>query len=164
MNHYEADPTTGRHHSAPANDVSPPLGAPPRHRHPRATARRGRPSIHTGACPACSGFRNGVHLAILEGAVRTGRMAPRAMTLPGERLSRAVLEEAISDLKRGICLVCATSQQRQDCLDAYRWFNSTDTDWPLSFENVCYRLNCDAASVRDTIRRVKRAAVEAGCA
>lgn len=103
-------------------------------------------------------------MAILDGAVRTGRMAPRAMTLPGERLARAMLEEAISDFKRGICPSCASAQARHDYLDAYRWFRSTDTDWPLSFENVCYRLNCDAASVRDMIRKVKRAAIEAGYA
>jgi hypothetical protein len=84
------------------------------------------------------------------------------MALPGERLARAMLEEAISDFKRGICRACASPQARHDYRDAYRWFRSTDTDWPLSFENVCYRLNCDATSVRDAIRSVKRAAVEAG--
>ncbi len=155
MKHDRADPTTGRLHTPPSTKGAAPAGL----------SRRRRPRrVHQHQnCPRCSGFR-GLELAILDRAVRTGRMAPRAMTLPGERLARAMLEEAISDFKRGICPDCASPQARHDYLDAYRWFRSTDTDWPLSFENVCYRLNCDATSVRDTIRRVKRAAVEAGCA
>lgn len=83
-------------------------------------------------------------------------------TIGCEQLSSAVLTEAFVDLRRGICPDCAGPTERYRCLDAVRWFESTDKDWLLSFENVCRRLQIDPRALRETVRSVLRSLPRTG--
>jgi hypothetical protein len=116
----------------------------------RATVRKGR-----NDCPRCWRQQLRIILA-MPAAEPPDEESSSDSTIGCERLSSAVLTEAFVDLRRGICPDCAGPTERYRCLDAIRWFESTDKDWLLSFENVCRRLQIDPPALRETVRSILR--------
>jgi hypothetical protein len=71
------------------------------------------------------------------------------------RLMLAVLEDAVSCYHR--FALARDERGRHEFAEARAWIESTDRDWPFSYENVCDVLGIDPAYVRDGLnRRVRR--------
>ena len=68
------------------------------------------------------------------------------------RLAVAVLEEAASCLEESSPEFARRLTRRE----AERWFESEDSEWPFSFENVCLVLHLDAEAIRERIRLRRR--------
>jgi hypothetical protein len=73
-------------------------------------------------------------------------------SLPERALLRAVLQEAILDVK-GYATGMSHKDRRRAALQAYYWVLSRDLTWPFSFENVCVVLGFDPDCLRRWLLR-----------
>ena len=67
------------------------------------------------------------------------------------RLMLAVLEDAVHCYQR-----YALARDPRGCFEfdeAKRWIESSDREWPFSFENICDVLGLDCAYIREGLRR-----------
>lgn len=76
-----------------------------------------------------------------------------------QRLLFAILEEAIHSYQTYARAV--RPRERKVYHEAEEWFESLDTEWLFSFENVCALLNLNADYVRRAMRRWKAEHVDA---
>ncbi len=67
------------------------------------------------------------------------------------RLMLAVLEDAVTCYHR--FALARDERGRHEFAEARAWIESTDRDWPFSYENVCDVLGIDPAYIRDGLRR-----------
>lgn len=77
---------------------------------------------------------------------------PSSASLPERALLRAVLQEAILDV-RGYATGMAQKNRRRAAQQAYYWMLSRDVTWPFSFENICGLLGFDADCLRRWVLR-----------
>ena len=77
---------------------------------------------------------------------------PSAASLPERALLRAVLQEAILDV-RGHATGMSQKNRRRAAQQAYYWMLSRDVTWPFSFENICALLGFDADCLRRWVLR-----------
>jgi hypothetical protein len=75
-----------------------------------------------------------------------------AACLPERALLRAVLQEAILDV-RGHATGIAHKNRRRVAQQAYYWMLSRDVTWTFSFENICALLGFDADCLRRWVLR-----------
>jgi len=76
-----------------------------------------------------------------------------AASCPEKRLMLAVLEGAVDDFQRCVTAHDRAGQRRFH--EAEGWFESSDTDWPYSFQNICQALGLDAGYLRAGLRRLR---------
>jgi len=70
---------------------------------------------------------------------------------PEKRLMIAVLEDAVSDFQK--YATASSGRGRRLFADADTWLESTATDRPLDFENICQALDLDPSFIRGGLRR-----------
>ena len=70
-------------------------------------------------------------------------------TEPERALAAGVLRQAASDLRRFRESEDAVGREMYS--DARSWFNSSDTEWPYSFLNVCQSLGISPEDIRDEV-------------
>lgn len=68
---------------------------------------------------------------------------PAQPATPEKQLMMAVLLDAVI-----CCKDSRTTATRKSITEATSWFESTDTHWPFSFENICETLGIDAGCLR----------------
>lgn len=85
---------------------------------------------------------------------------PSSASLPERALLRAVLQEAILDV-RGYATGMRQNDRRRASQQAYYWMLSRDVTWPFSFENICVLLGFDADCLRRWLLRDAPAAAPA---
>ena len=68
---------------------------------------------------------------------------------PERALAAGVLRQAASDLRRFHESEDAIGREMYS--DARSWFNSSDTEWPYSFLNVCQSLGISPEDIRDEV-------------
>jgi hypothetical protein len=78
--------------------------------------------------------------------------APSSTSLPERALLRAVLQEAILDV-RGYATGMAGTDRQRAAQEAYCWIVSRNVTWPFSFENICAVLGFDADCLRQWLLR-----------
>src|SRR5262249_48066773 len=71
--------------------------------------------------------------------------------LPERRLMLAVLEAAVSDLKK--YATASGGRGKRLYADADGWFGSAATNRPLDFENICQALGLDPSFIRVGLQR-----------
>jgi hypothetical protein len=108
--------------------------------------------------PGYRGCENGmIKLEAL--IILPAQLATSPEWLPEQRLMAAVLEEAFRCV-HGKALIDGGAEtgevrRRRRLVPqqaAARWFESPDTSWPFSFENVCVALRLDAEALRQRLR------------
>lgn len=72
--------------------------------------------------------------------------AGRTSMTPARALCRAVLEQALHDLKRSRRLPPRYGEPTSGQIES--WFRARDVEWPFAFEQVCVHLGLDADAVR----------------
>jgi len=70
---------------------------------------------------------------------------------PELRLMAAVLEDAVR--RFCVCAGAAGTRRRREFEETADWFQSTDTSWPFSFENICQALGLAPAWIRRMLDR-----------
>jgi len=72
-----------------------------------------------------------------------------------KRLMLAVLEGAVSDFQK--YATASAGRGRRLFADAEAWLESSTSDQPLDFENICYALGFDPSFIREGLRRWRAA-------
>ncbi|MEW6301387.1 MAG: hypothetical protein AB1671_27255 [Thermodesulfobacteriota bacterium] len=72
---------------------------------------------------------------------------------PEKRLMLAVMEDAVATFQKSVA--GATRRQRRLLRETEEWFNSRDTRWAFSFENICTALEIEPDYLRNGLRRWK---------
>ena len=73
------------------------------------------------------------------------------------RLMLAVLEDAVHCYQR--YALARDPRGHFEFDEAKRWIESTDREWPFSFENICSCLRIDPDYIRGGLRKLKRDAL-----
>jgi hypothetical protein len=76
---------------------------------------------------------------------------------PEKRLMLAVLEDAVGSFQKYVN--ASNRRARRLFVEAEEWFESTDTEWPYAFENVCEGLGLEAQYLRNGLRRWRQAQI-----
>lgn len=82
------------------------------------------------------------------------QVCPERIDQPEIRLMLAVMEDAVATYQR-----CAGDPRRAhqtDLAEVEGWIDSTDRDWPYSFENVCAALDFEPEALRLGLRTWRR--------
>ena len=72
---------------------------------------------------------------------------------PEKRLMLAVMEDAVATFQKSVA--GATRRQRRLLKETEEWFNSHDTAWAFSFENICTALDIEPDYLRSGLRHWK---------
>ncbi|MCS6926593.1 MAG: hypothetical protein NZ578_11900 [Candidatus Binatia bacterium] len=81
------------------------------------------------------------------------RIKPEHSSQPEKRLMLAVMEDAIATFQKSVA--GETRRQRRLLKETEEWFNSRDTEWAFSFENICSALEIEPEYLRSGLRRWK---------
>lgn len=81
------------------------------------------------------------------------RIKPEHSSQPEKRLMLAVMEDAIATFQKSVA--GETRRQRRLLKETEEWFNSRDTEWAFSFENICSALEIEPEYLRGGLRRWK---------
>lgn len=81
------------------------------------------------------------------------RIKPEHSAQPEKRLMLAVMEDAIATFQKSVA--GETRRQRRLLKETEEWFNSRDTEWAFSFENICSALEIEPEYLRGGLRRWK---------
>lgn len=73
---------------------------------------------------------------------------------PEKRLMLAVLEDAIACMQK--YFLAQKTKEKRLFRDAQEWILVKDSDWPFSFENICFHLGIDPNYLRDGLMRSKK--------
>lgn len=81
------------------------------------------------------------------------RIKAERSSQPEKRLMLAVMEDAVATFQKSVA--GATRRQRRLLKETEEWFNSRDTGWAFSFENICTALDIEPDYLRTGLRRWK---------
>jgi hypothetical protein len=70
---------------------------------------------------------------------------------PEKRLLLAILEAAVNDFQK--YATASNGRGRRLFVEASAWFDSSATEHPVDFENICHALGLDASFIRGGLRR-----------
>lgn len=77
-------------------------------------------------------------------------VGPRRRQAPEQRLMSAVLTDAMECVEKN--RFATDARRRGLFLSAERWFLVHESDWPYSFECICWVLGLDSNAVRTRLR------------
>ncbi len=80
----------------------------------------------------------------------------RSLVEPEKELMLAVLEDAIACMQK--YLLAQKDKEKRLFRDAQDWILVKDSDWPFSFENICFHLGIDPNYLRSGLIRPKKKA------